>query len=916
MKIKQRMKTHLKTHSSILSLFLLLFLSCNSAEMKVQELTCEYLNNPLAVDNPAPLLSWQLQSTQRGKHQTAYHILVADSPELLKKDQGNIWDSGITQSSRSTRIKYEGKTLTSREQLYWKVKVWDEQGQPGAWSETAQWEMGLLKSSDWTARWIAPEEDPQPDSSATVPAPYFRKTFSTEKSIRKARIYVCGLGFYELYLNGNRVGDQMLAPAVTNYDKRPLKNLLYHYDDQSTQRCLYNTFDITTLLSKGDNTIGILLGNGWYNQRDGRVEGDMWYDTPRVIAQLEIEYVDGTIRTIHTDKTWKVTRGPLLHNGIFTGETYDARLELGNWSENKYKDDHWNSSLEVRSPSGKLCSQMAPFDKIVRTITPAFEEKKNDSTYLYSLPETVSGWVQLNVQGKAGSRVKLRFIAEEGEDYGQSDTYILKGKGPEQWEPRFTWHAFRSFEVMSPDVTIDTTNWLVKVVNTAVPRNGEFHCSNELFNKIHEAYIRTQDANFHGSISSDCPHRERLGYTGDGQVIAESSLYTYNMTQFYKKWLDDMEDARNHKTGYVTHTAPFAGGGGGPAWGSAYIIMPWLYYTHYADKTLLEQHYDGMKQWIGYLATRTDEKGIVVREEPNGWCLGDWCTPGRVEIPEPLVNTAYYYHCTRLMCRIATLLGREKDALSFTEQAAQIKENYNKAFFNPETNHYWEGRQGADVFSLAFDLVPEENKQPVFAALLEHLDKIDYHFDTGILATPLLLNVLTGYGRVDLAYRVMNQRTAPGFAYVLNQRNSTLWERWSGAASRCHPMFGSVVAWFYNTLAGINMVNSETEPRQIDIKLHIIEEMDFCKASYRSLYGPIRSEWEKDKNGTLRLTVEIPANMTATIHIPRSKTYSIYESDTPVKEIENITILEDTSEKMIVKVGSGIYLFTVKESSL
>ncbi|WP_106830136.1 family 78 glycoside hydrolase catalytic domain [Parabacteroides pacaensis] len=910
------MKTPLKTHSFILSFFLLLFLSCNPAEMKVQELTCEYLNTPLAVDTPAPLLSWQLQSTHRGKHQTAYHILVADSPELLKKDQGNIWDSGITQSSRSTRIKYEGKTLTSRSQLYWKVKVWDEQGQPGAWSETAQWEMGLLKSSDWTARWIAPEEDPQPDSSATAPAPYFRKTFSTEKPIRKARIYVCGLGFYELYLNGNRVGDQVLAPAVTNYDKRPLKNLLYHYDDQSTQRCLYNTFDITPLLSEGDNTLGILLGNGWYNQRDRRVEGDMWYDTPRVIAQVEIEYADGTIRTIPTDKTWKVTRGPLLHNGIFTGETYDARLELGNWSENTYKDDHWNPALEVRPPSGTLRSQMAPFDKIVRTITPAFEKKKNDSTYLYSLPETVAGWVQLNVQGKAGSQVKLRFIAEEGEDYGQSDTYILKGEGPEQWEPRFTWHAFRSFEVISPDVAIDTTNLLVKVVNTDVPRSGDFHCSNELFNKIHEAYIRTQDANFHGSISSDCPHRERLGYTGDGQVIAESSLFTYDMTQFYKKWLDDIEDARNHKTGYVTHTAPFAGGGGGPAWGSAYIIMPWLYYNHYADKALLEQHYDGMKQWIAYLSTRTDEKGIVVREEPNGWCLGDWCTPGRVEIPEPLVNTAYYYHCTRLMCRIATLLGREKDALSFTKQAAQIKENYHKAFFNPETNHYWEGRQGADVFSLAFDLVPEENKQPVFNALSEHLAKINYHFDTGILATPLLLKVLTRYGRADLAYRVMNQRTAPGFAYVLDDRNSTLWERWDGAASRCHPMFGSVVAWFYNTLAGIDVENSEIETRHLDIKPHMVDGMDFCKASYHSLYGLIRSEWEKDKNGTIRLTVEIPANMTATVHIPRNKTHLIYESNTPVKEVENITILESTSEEMIVKVGSGIYLFTVKNSSL
>lgn len=909
------MKTHVKIHRSLPALFLLLFLSCHSSNMQVGQLTCEYLNNPIAIDNPAPRLSWQLQSAQRGKYQTGYRILVADSPELLEEGRANVWDSGYTPSACPFLTKYGGRPLNSRERLYWKVRVWDENNRPGKWSETAHWEMGLLNASDWTARWIGHEEDAHPEAGETGPAPYFRKAFSVGKTVRKARIYICGLGFYELYLNGKRIGDQVLAPAVTNYDTRPLTNLLYHYDDQSTQRCLYNTFDITPYLSPGDNAIGILLGNGWYNQRDRRVEGDMWYDTPRVIAQMEIEYTDGTLQTIPTDQTWKTATGPLLHNGIFTGELYDARLALGNWSEKNYKDDAWSRALEVRAPSGTLRPQLAPYDKAIRTLAPTFEEAKNDSTSLFSLPETVSGWAQLTVKGKAGSRVKLRFISEEGEDYGQSDCYILRGEGTEQWEPRFTWHAFRFIEVTSPDVPVRADNLRVKAVHTATPRNGDFHCSNELFNKIHEAYLRTQEANFHGSISSDCPHRERLAYTGDGQVIAESCLFTYDLTQFYRKWLDDMEDARNHQTGYVTHTAPFGGGGGGPAWGSAYVIMPWLYYCHYADKGLLEQHYEGMKQWIGYLTTRTDENGIVVREEPNGWCLGDWCTPQRVEVPEPLVNTAYYYYCTRLMCRIAQLTGRDDDFRSFTALAREIKDNYNRAFFHPETNHYWEGRQGADVFSLAFGLVPEGKEKEVFTALTEHLADLDYHFDTGILATPLLLKVLTEAGRADLAYRLMNQRTAPGFAYLLDEKNSTLWEKWNGTASRCHPMFGSVVAWFYNTLAGIDIVNSDLEAKQVVIKPHIVEGLEFCRASYRTPCGLVRSKWVKEKDGKLRLTVETPANMTAAIHIPAPQADAVTESGRPLREAEPINIFTEKPGETVVTTGPGVYTFTVDPSA-
>lgn len=905
------MKHHLHTYWFIL-LMAILLLSCNHQEMAIDNLRCEYLKNPFAIENKAPMLSWEIRSDQRDKSQTAYRILVAGSPSLLKEGKADYWDSGIIHSSQSIQVAYRGKSLSSRQQLYWKVMVWDEKNRPIAWSKTATWSMGLLNPSDWTARWISNHEDAFPDSTQTDPAPFFRKIFKTGKPIKQAKAYVCGLGFYEMYLNGQKVGDQVMAPAVTNYDKRIINKILYAYDDQSTQQILYNTFDVTNLLSEGENTVGAILGNGWYNQRDRTVEGCLWYNTPRLLLQLEIEYTDGTQEIIQTDESWKCITGPLLHNGIFTGETYDARLEEKGWNQNNYNDKLWQSAVTVTAPTGKLRPQLAPYDQITRSIKPEFGGRINDSTYLYTLPEMIAGWAKLNVKGKEGDRIRLRFIGEEKEDFGQFDTYILKGGDTEQWEPRFTWHAFRSIEVTTQNVQMDRNSLTVQVVHTNPEKNGEFECSNALFNKLHEVYIRTQEANFHGSISSDCPHRERIAYTGDGQVVVESSILSFDMTQFYRKWFDDMQDARNKITGYVPHTAPFAGGGGGPAWGSAYIIMPWAYYCYYGDSTVLSAHYQGMKQWISYLKTRTDDRGIIVREEPNGWCLGDWCTPDNVEIPEPLVNTAYYYHCTDLMTKIATVLGKDTDHADFTQLAAQIKRDFNTVFFDAKTNHYWKGRQGSDVFPLAFGMVPEELQGCVFEAFLTHLEAIDYHFDTGILATPLLLKVLTENGRADIAYRIMNQREKPGFGYVMDNQYTCLWERWDGKASRCHPMFGSVIAWFYNTLAGIRFDDEIVGMKHIIIAPQPIADLTHSRGSYKSLYGIIRSEWNKsDKSFHLR--VEIPANTTATIFLPNENNRPITESGIPIDQVKGVTLIKTDNQVSQIEIPSGTYHFSMEK---
>ncbi|WP_256004851.1 family 78 glycoside hydrolase catalytic domain [Pedobacter deserti] len=872
--------------------------------VKIGRLECEQLSNPLAIDRLQPVLSWQLTSDEKGKRQSAYRVLVASSLALLQQEKGDYWDTGMLKSANSTQIQYKGKPLTSGTTLFWKVMVWDENNEPSEWSAPASWTMGLLAAGDWKAKWIGTAPTPFPDSAITYPSPYFRKEFVAGKKIQKATVYVSGLGFYELYLNGKRIGDQVLAPAVTNYDRRPLKKLLYPYDDQSTQRVLYNTFDVTTALNLKKNAIGMQLGNGWYNQRDRTVEGHMWYDTPRLIFQLEILYTDGSKATIVSDETWKTRTGPLLKDGIFTGEIYDARLELGDWASAGYQDPKWKPATLVRAPTGSLHPQTAPFDKVMRTLVPTFDGRVNDSVYRYSLPETVAGWASIEVKGKAGSTLKIRYVSEEAEDYGQFDTYILKGEGTETWEPKFTWHAFRYIEVTSKDVALNKESLKVKDVYTAVVPDGEFECSNPFFNKINSAYLKTQQANFHGSVSSDCPHRERLGYTGDGQVIVGNSIFSYDMRQFYRKWLDDMDDARNKKTGFVTHTAPFGGGGGGPAWGSAYVIMPWAYFNYYGDMTILTRHYTGMKQWVEYLQTRTNEKGLISREEPGGWCLGDWCTPGNVEVPSELVNTAYFYHVTNLMTGIANVLGKGDDQLKFSELAKDIKKNFNAAYYNASGQTYWEGRQGADVFALAFGLVPAERYDTVFASLLAHLKKINHHFDTGILGTPLLLNVLSANDRDDIAYKLMNQKDFPSFGYLLDEKNSTLWESWKGDGSRCHPMFGSVVEWFYTGLAGIKVDQAAPGMNHFVIAPKTVTELDHCKASYRSPFGRIRSEWKRSGNGTMKVLIEVPVNASATFVLPGGAQRA---KDTSGAELQ----ARKVDNKYVMEFQSGIHEFEV-----
>jgi alpha-L-rhamnosidase len=881
----------------------------NSAALSVLKLKCENLVNPPGIDLISPQLSWQLISEIRNQQQTAYQIIASDQEKLLADNSGNLWDTGKINSNETVNIPYRGKALTSMLKVFWKVRVWDDSDQPSKWSDVAFWEMGYVKPTDWKAKWIGMVEDQYPDSAVTGPAPWFRKIFQVSNEIISARIMISGLGFYELTLNGVKVGDHVLAPAQTNYDLRKLQKLIYYHDDQSRQRVLYNTFDVTQQLKTGGNVVGIVLGNGWYNQRDRTVEGCMWYGTPRLIFQLEITKRDGSKEYVCSDNSWKTTTGPILQDGIFTGETYDARRELGQWGSLGYSDEKWHNAIEVKAPVGKLMSQLAPPDRIIRTIRPVFLSKTSSGSFLFDAEEMISGWVQIKLHGLRGDTVRIRHIEELGRDYDQIDTYILKGGGDETYEPRFTWHAFRQIEISGLKYQPDLSDLTVKVVHTDVEPAGNLECSNPLFNQIYQNYLRTQLGNLHGSISSDCPHRERLGYTGDGQVAVEAALCNFDMTRFYQKWFLDMEDARNHKTGYVPHTVPFGGGGGGPAWGSAFVIMPWAYYYYYGDKMVLQTHYEGMKKWIEYLGTRCDSSGIVVREEPRGWCLGDWATPEKIKLSPELVNSCYYYYVTDIMSKVAAVLGNIPDKNQFEKLAVSIKKSINTKFYNPQTACYLDGKQGANLFPMAFGVAEKSERPRIFATIIHQLEQLKYHFDTGILATPLLLKVLTENGRADLAYTVMNQKDFPGFGdYIIGKKATTLWENWDGASSHSHPMYGSVIAWFFNTLAGISPDPALPGTPDFVINPFIDNELTYAKATYQSIFGQRSCSWEK-KSDTLFMDVEIPVNTTATIHFPSSKAEQILENGVPILTSGNFKYLGTENGKEVFKVGSGKFHF-------
>ena len=860
------------------------------------KLTCEYDSSPI-IDILTPRLAWVNENPRmkQGAAQTAYRVRVATSADGFDKPY---WDSGKVYSSESAFIKYAGPKLKSRTSYWWQVMVWDENDRASAWSEVQSWHVGMLSADEWKGKWIgAPWQGEESydvmGSMEFLPAPLIRKEFTVAKPIKEARYYGTGLGYHELYINGMRVGEDYLSPNQTNYDKRPnlVNRGIVVADPFSEYTVMYLSHDVKELLSQGENAIGVILGNGFYDITRHWVQG---YGTPRYIGQVEILYEDGSREIIASDESWRVERSAIVSDQIYYGEHYDARLEHEGWSEASYDDSKWAKAALKRAPYGKLIPQNGPADRITERFEPV-EFVKTDSLIKVKFPVEVSGWVALKgIDAKRGQTISIKYLSESPGN--GANTYTAKGTGDESYHARFTWFVFSEVEIRGID-NLTAEQVEAHAVNSDVEKSGIFETSNELINKINQIWQRSQLDNMHGGVASDCPHRERSAYTGDGQVACVTVMHNFNAQTFYNKWLRDIRGAQT-ADGYIPNGAPWQPGcGGGVGWGAAMEVMPWEFYRHYGDRRVLEQNFEAMCKHVRWMTTWINDKGLMLMQDVSEWKnLGDWLPPRELPRRE-LVHTFFLVQCADIAVRTAQTLGYDKQA----EEFARIRDNaaaaFHREFYDPAAGSY--GKYGSNVLALKIG-VPEERRERVVKALVDNIAEVNDHLDTGIVGTRYLFEVLCDNGHKDLAYKIINQRDFPSFGYWIEQGATVTWENWNGADSHNHPMFGGGIGWFYRDLAGLRLV--EAGFRSFDVRPVIPAGLEWVNYTHDTTYGPISISWSR-KNGEFAITCDVPVGATATIWVP-------FAGNLPkVKCNENIIAKGVRDGYALYKVKSGRYSF-------
>jgi alpha-L-rhamnosidase len=878
------------------------------------DLLCEYTENPRGVDVRIPRFSWTLRHAERSRIQSAYQILIARTRERIRSDVGDVWDSGKVESKRSINVEYGGRPLESGTVYWWKVRWWDNTGQVSLYSEIATFETGLLTQDDWNAKWIRG-------------GPLLRTQLRIDRKVHQARAYVSGLGYYELRINGQKVGDHRLDPGWTDYDRL----------------VLYSTYDITGLLRAGQNVVGVMLGKGKYAQdvspdvSPRRLKMIKQYEdaAPKLVLQMKIEFVDGSETRRLSDETWKASDGPIVKDDVYDGEVYDARREKEGWDRPGYDDSAWEPAQVANPPKGRLVSQATcPPIKAVQEIQPVQISNPKPRVYVYDFGQNVTGWVRLHVSGPRGTEVKLRYAEVLHADgminqipnrtAKATDTYILKGEGVESYEPRFTYHGFRFVEVTGFPGTPNLATLTGVVVHSAVALVGGFLCSNSLLNGIHTNVLWGQRGNLM-SIPTDCPQRdERMGWMGDAQLTSEEAIYNFAMAAFYTKWIRDIREAQADDGSVPDVVPPFwTHYPADPAWGTACIIIPWDLYRYYGDRRILEDTYRVMTRWVEFVGANS-EGGLVKFSK-----YGDWCPPAHVRplnTPGPLVSTWCHYQDVVLLSRIAYVLGRPSEAEEYAKQSEWIKEAFNKEFLKED--QYALGSQTAHVLPLYVDMVPEDKKKAVLKTLLEDIEiQRDCHVGTGIVGTRYLLDTLTRYGRSDLAYTLVTKTTYPSWGYMIKEGATTMWERWEylagpGMNSHNHIMFGSIDAWFYKTLAGIGVDASAPGFERIIIKPHIVGDLQHVNASVNTIRGVIASSWRR-KGRVLFQEVILPVNSEGQVSVPvlGLKNPEVREGDTIVwkngsytQGVVGISSAKQEEGYITFEVGSGSYAFRIGEA--
>jgi alpha-L-rhamnosidase len=915
---------------TIFTILLIIFSIEINAQTKITNLKCEYQDSPINIDDPTPALSWQITGNERNTNQTAYRILVADDPDVLKKDIGNVWDSKKISSSASIQIIYGGKKLQSSKAYYWKAMIWDNHHKVSGWSKVNKWQIGLLTNADWQgAKWIGYEN--MPDSLRIVPAidnsddkrwatgkdilPLLSKQFSVSKKVKSAIVYISGLGQFELSLNGKKVGDHFMDPGWTKYDKH----------------ALYVTFDVSDQLRNGENALGVMLGNGFYfvpGARYHKLKGAFGY--PKMICRLAITYNDGSEENIISNQTWKTAPGPITFSSIYGGEDHDANLEQDGWNMPGYNNNTWRNAVITDGP-GELDAQQEEPLKIFDHFSPKKIFHPKQHVWVYDMGQNASGIPYITVSGKKGDKVKITpaelldtdsTVTQDAVGSPVYFRYTLKGAVSESWHPQFMYYGFRYIQVEgavpagqpNPDhlPVIDTIESLH--TRNAATRIGAFSCSNELFNKTFTLIDWAIKSNT-VSIFTDCPHREKLGWLEEAHLVGASIRYNYDIATLCRKVVNDMMKSQTPE-GLIPDIAPeyvqFADGfRDSPEWGSNGIIMPWYIYQWYGDKQVLQQSYNMMQRYVAYLEKRSKNHILY-------FGLGDWYDlgpedPGGSQLtPEGITSTAIYYYDLAIMAQVASVLGNNEDAVKYEKLGAEVRSAYNQTFFDTKTGEYGTGSQTANAMSVYMGLVEPVYKQAVINNIVADIRKHNNALTSGDIGYRYLLRVLDDAGRSDVIFDMNSRTDVPGYGYQLAHGATALTESWQGntSSSNNHFMLGHLMEWFYSGLGGIKQDPNTVAFKKMIIRPEIVGDVTHASASYLSPYGLIANSWNKT-GSSFNMRTQIPVNTTAVIYLPVAKNSILKENNKPVINRHDIKLLKIENGKAQIAVGSGSYNFSV-----
>jgi alpha-L-rhamnosidase len=852
----------------------------SSCSIQIARLYCDHAVNPPAIDHRKPTLSWILSSKQRGSRQSAYQILVSRNLSSLRRGIGDMWNSGKVDSDNSTNVVYGGTATASGEQCYWQVRVWDERDRVSSWSEPGHWQIGLLEASDWHAQWISEA------SNEEAAAPLFRREFSLTGNIKRATASIYGLGWYELYLNGTKVGDQVLAPPNSHYDRLNL----------------YDSFDVTKLLRRNGNAVGVILGGG-YDSSYSRW-GWKWEKSKRFILQIRIDLADGSHQEIVSDQHWRSHESPITACGIYSGERYDARKEQSGWSTFGFNDKEWPLVAITDSPGGRLVPNTMPPLRITQTLSPVNITEPRPGVFVVDMGQNFAGWVRIRMQGQRGDSVQLHH-SELIDSTGMidpwtnhraqaTDVYVFKGSGVESYEPRFTYHGFRYVEIAGARKKLTADMIVGRVVHADFGNEGSFASSNATLNRVAQNFRWSMTSNFM-SIPTDCAMRdERTPCAMDSRVYEEGAMFFFPMYRYYRKWLRDSR-----------------GGNGNPDWDGDQVLLPWRLYSCYGDTAILHENYDTMKQYVDSVTNRTPD--LIYR---GGY--GDWCAPNQGTWESyfsnvAAVNTALFFKCVETVANAASILNDETAVKKYRALADSIRLAYNTAFYHPEQNTYGNGSQTEDILPLAFDIAPPDRKEKVAEHLVHTISiENDGHLNTGITGTEYIGDVLCDHGYGNLALRVFTQDTYPGFGHQITLGATTTWEQWyskGGMNSHNHAMFSGAAATLFSRFGGVQPV--EAGFRRFIVRPAVIDSLEWVRVRIETVRGRVQSKWQR-KGKTLTLEVEVPVGAEAEVHVPTTGAGDVFESGVPASKALGVKYLGRHAQAEVYCVGSGIYRFIAR----